>query len=52
PGPICSPGLSSVEGVAQPDSTPYLYFVAKGDGSHVFAETFEEHLANVRKYGQ
>ncbi len=52
PGPICSPGLASLEGVARPDSTNYLYFVAKGDGSHVFAETFEEHLENVRKYGQ
>jgi len=52
PGPICSPGLASIEAVAHPASTNYLYFVAKGDGSHVFAESYDEHLANVRKYGQ
>lgn len=52
PGPICSPGLASIQAVAHPAKTNYLYFVAKGDGSHVFAQTFEEHLANVRKYGQ
>lgn len=52
PGPICSPGLASIQAVAHPVKTNYLYFVAKGDGSHVFAQTFEEHLANVRKYGQ
>jgi len=52
PGPICSPGLASIEAVAHPASTSYLYFVAKGDGWHVFAESFDEHLANVRKYGQ
>lgn len=50
PGPICSPGLSTIEGVAHPTQTNYLYFVAKGDGSHVFAESYDEHLANVRKY--
>lgn len=52
PGPICSPGLSAIQAVAYPDSTPYLYFVSKGDGSHVFAESFDEHLANVQLYGQ
>ncbi len=52
PGPICSPGLASIEAVARPEATAYLYFVSKGDGSHVFAESFEEHLANVQKYGQ
>lgn len=50
PGPICSPGLSSIEAVARPTATRYLYFVSKGDGSHAFAETFEEHLENMRKY--
>lgn len=50
PGPICSPGLSSIEAVAYPANTSYLFFVAKGDGSHAFAETFEEHLANMARY--
>ncbi len=50
PGPICNPGLASIEAVAYPATTKYLYFVSRGDGSHAFAETFEEHLENVRKY--
>jgi UPF0755 protein len=50
PGPICSPGLSSLEAVANPAETEYLFFVAKGDGSHVFAKTDTEHAANVDRY--
>jgi UPF0755 protein len=47
PGPIANPGLDSLEAVAHPAETGYLYFVAREDGSHVFAETLEEHLRNV-----
>lgn len=50
PGPICSPGLESYKAVISPARTDYLFFVAKGDGSHAFATTYEEHEANVRKY--
>jgi len=50
PGPICSPGLASIEAVLDPADTHYLFFHAKGDGSHAFAETFEEHLENQAKY--
>jgi UPF0755 protein len=50
PGPICSPGLSAIEAVIHPAETDYLYFVATGDGSHVFARTPEEHQANVERY--
>jgi UPF0755 protein len=52
PGPIASPGLSSIEAVLNPGQHDYLYFVATPDGSgaHVFASTFEEHAANVQKY--
>ncbi len=50
PGPICSPGLASIEAVLKPAESTYLFFHAKGDGSHAFAETFEEHLENQRKY--
>lgn len=50
PGPICSPGLASLEAVLNPAKTEYLFFLAKGDGSHAFAETFEEHLENQAKY--
>lgn len=50
PGPICSPGLSSIDAVLWPESTDYLYFVARGDGSHAFSVTFEEHVSNVARY--
>jgi UPF0755 protein len=49
PGPICNPGLASLEAVAHPAQTGYLYFVARDDGSHVFAETLEEHQRNVEE---
>lgn len=48
PGPICSPGLASIEAVvfAEPGVRD-LYFVARGDGRHLFSETYEGHLANI-----
>jgi len=51
PGPICSPGLASIQAVLNPAATDYLYFHAVGDGSHVFASTLEEHLQNQERYG-
>jgi len=50
PAPICNPGLASIEAVLNPAQTTYLFFYAKKDGSHAFAETFEEHLQNQQKY--
>jgi UPF0755 protein len=50
PGPICSPGLASIEAVLFPADTDYLYFVAKGDGTHAFSNSLEEHNENVRRY--
>jgi len=50
PGPICSPGLAAIEAVVNPSQTDYLYFVARGDGSHEFARTEPEHRANVERY--
>jgi UPF0755 protein len=49
PGPICNPGMASIRAVAQPEDRPWLYFVARGDGSHLFAETLDEHLRNVAR---
>lgn len=46
PGPIASPGLASIDAALHPAETDYLYYVARGDGSHLFGRTFEEHLAN------
>lgn len=51
PGPICSPSLASMIAVLEPASTDYYYFLAKGDGTHAFAKTFEEHQQNLVKYG-
>ena len=50
PGPICNPSAESILAVVQPAGTSYLYFVAKPDGSHAFAETLAEHQANVDLY--
>ncbi len=49
PGPIASPGRSALEATLYPDSVPYLYFVAVGDGGrHAFSETLAEHEARRR----
>ena len=50
PTPIASPGLASIEAAASPANVPYLFFVARGDGAHAFAVTYEEHQANVERY--
>ena len=43
PGPICSPGLPCIEAALNPADVPYLYYVARPDGSHVFTETLNDH---------
>jgi UPF0755 protein len=49
PGPIDSPGVAALEAVAHPASSGDLYFVADGDGGHVFAHTLSEHVRNVAR---
>lgn len=44
PGPIGAPGLSSMLVAVNPAKVDYLYFVAKGDGAHIFSRTYAEHL--------
>ena len=54
PGPICSPGLASIQATAYPATTDYFFFLAdcqKNDGSHLFAVTEEEHLNNYQICG-
>ena len=50
PGPIANPGLASLRAATAPATTPYLYFVARNDGSHVFATNAAEHNANVERW--
>lgn len=49
PGPISNPGLDSIKAVLYPAKTDYLFFSAKGDGSHYFGRTYSEHLHNINK---
>jgi UPF0755 protein len=50
PGPICSPGLDSIQAVLHPAKVSYLYFVSKNDGTHQFSETLAEHNRAVAAY--
>lgn len=44
PGPIASPDKNSIDAAFNPETTEYLFFVAKGDGGHYFSRTYKEHL--------
>jgi UPF0755 protein len=49
PGPVNSPGLTSIEAALYPAQVPYLYFVAGPDGHHTFSRTYQEHLQAVAR---
>ena len=50
PGPICNPGRASIEAAVDPADVPFLYFVSRNDGSHIFSASFRDHQNAVRKY--
>lgn len=50
PGPIASPGLAALEAAADPATSKALYFVARGDGTHVFSTSLRQHNDAVRRY--
>ena len=50
PGPICSPGASSIDAVLAPAQTRDLYFVVSGPGRHEFSTNIQDHARAVRRY--
>ena len=52
PGPINNPGLESIRAALYPADTDYLYFVAQGDGSHIFTTNQKDHLEAKSLYKQ
>lgn len=52
PTPIAMPSKASIEAVANPDNTPYFYFVADGSGGHKFSRTLNEHNQAVNEWIQ
>jgi UPF0755 protein len=50
PGPIGNPGADALKAALHPATTPYLYFVARQDGTHQFSRTLDEHNNAVKRY--
>ncbi len=49
-GPITNPGLDAILAAATPTTTPYLYYLSDKDGKFHYSKTFDQQLANQRKY--
>ena len=50
PGPINSPGKDAILAALYPEKNNFLYFVADGEGGHLFGKSLREHNNNVKKY--
>jgi UPF0755 protein len=50
PTPIGNPGLTAIEAVLYPERSEYFYYITGDDGNFYYAETFEEHKANIARY--
>ncbi len=50
PTPIAMPGAAALRAATRPKKGTELFFVSRGDGTHVFSNTYQEHLRAVRKY--
>lgn len=51
PGPICNPGITSIQAALNPQQHDYLYYhtdLTKNDGSHIFTQTYEEHANTIK----
>ncbi|HSD98514.1 MAG TPA: endolytic transglycosylase MltG [Patescibacteria group bacterium] len=52
PTPISNPGLVALQAVLNPPASNYLYYISDSKGVLHFAQTLDEHNANIRKYGE
>jgi len=50
PTPICSPSVSAIEAVLNPEDTDYFFFFAGKDGRHIFSQTYSQHLSKQREF--
>ncbi|MGI5911935.1 MAG: endolytic transglycosylase MltG [Syntrophomonadaceae bacterium] len=50
PGPIANPGKASIAAALNPEENEYFFYVAKGNGTHYFSRTFDEHLQAMARY--
>lgn len=50
PTPICNPGFASIKAVLNPLKTDYLFFVASGNGGHIFSSNIADHNSYVAQY--
>lgn len=50
PGPIANPGREAMQAVLNPADSPYLYFVSRNDGTHIFSKTYADHEDAVDRF--